>query len=208
MATTLENAASKGTANTALGLSIGALALEFLRGGKCGGLGGLLGGGCNDGCCNDGCNNNHYGCCGNSCGCGHGHDNYYNHCNVDYNRGYGYGEEAQIRALWKRDYEDSIETTKAIFCLEKQICDNRFTDYVYDNCEKGKLQDQINDLKVQLAVTNAVQPYQNRIVQMEIRDAREDARQELRWCTRNFVAGKVYLSEDQICDCDRHNNQD
>lgn len=185
MATTLENAASKGTANTALGIGIGALALELLRGGF-GGLGGILGGPCGGPGYGPGYGP---GCGGYGPGYGHGYGN----APIILNNTLAEEEGERGRRGCGCCEDNCLQ--KEIFYVEKQMLNNRLADYVYNAGVADKETTRICDLEKEVAVLKAIQPYQNKITKLEIEDAKDD----WRWQSRYFVKGKVMLSPDQIC---------
>lgn len=199
MAQSLEKAASKNTANTALGLAIGALGVEFLRGGfgGCGLFGrGLFGGPCGGdgygdgygrGYGYDGYGKGYEGHCGGCCGCPSPFQVYAKEC-------------CDVERLICQDYNG------VIMGLNNRFCDRQYTDCGFFNLEKQilcdklvaqekdcRLQNEITALKGHVATLEAVRPYQDKIIQLEICDARKDAHNELKERTCKMIQGELVL---------------
>jgi len=169
MAQSLEQAASKGTANTALGIGIGALGLELLRGG----FGGLFG---------RGYFNGHEGGC----------SEHHNHC------GCSCEQIHRLPAAWEvemKEQRDVLALTCKDYEIEISGMRGRFEDYKTQDCVNHKLQKEIDDLKSHISVIEATRPYQDKIIQMEIANARKDAKCELMWHTRYMINGEVVLPD-------------
>lgn len=188
--------ASKATAGTALGLSIGALGWNLLRGN--GGLFGsnLFGGGAP-----------------NIAIARSGSDS-------------GNGVSANEQYIERKECEDMLATTKAMYDLYIIGQNNRFTDsaandaahfglyksmrdgfdvinananaanfslYKYSRDSKDELASQLNDLKVELAVLKATRPYQDALLQCDIRSVAEHADFNLWRRTCRMIEGEVVL---------------
>jgi len=178
MAQSLEQAASKGTANTALGIGIGALGLELLRGGFGNIFGrGLLGGRGEEG------RGEYRGGCGER-----GYDHYGCDCNQIHRLPAAweveFKEQRDVLALTCKDYDLAIAGMKA-----------RFEDREEQTCENTRLQKEIDGLRCHISVIEATRPYQDKIIQMEIANARKDAHCELMWQTRNMITGQTVLPD-------------
>lgn len=154
MATTIENAASKGVANTALGLSIGALGVELLNGG----LQKLFSGFTNNGNNNANGNNNGGGC----------------HVGEYGGMGAGY-VQYQLDNLASKLCSDGIALTRSIYdtrlvdieekyaMREKDVAE-KFSLYKYSTDGMAVLQNEISGLKTKMAVMEAIQPYKDQLV--------------------------------------------
>lgn len=165
--------AKKCVGNTALGLSIGALGLMLLNGG----LGFNLG-------------------------------NNWNNCNSCNNA-------PSVFQTWQKECEDNVALTSAIYQGRITELNERFADRQTINQEmfglyksqidadfalyKGQrdnydvLANKISELEKQVAIGNAVRPYQDKLIMCEINDARKDAQYSLDRRTCRMIAGELVL---------------
>lgn len=165
--------AKKGVANTALGLGIAGTAL-WLLGGGLGNMGGL-------------------GCANKAAAC---------------------GGPTTFQA-WQKECEDNIALTSAIYNGRIVQMNERFNDRQTINTEmfglyksqidadfslyKGQrdnfdiLNNKISALETQVAVSNAVRPYQDKLIMCEIADSRKDARYDLDRRTCRMITGELVL---------------
>lgn len=163
--------AKKGVANTALGLSIGALGWLLLGGGNLNGLG---------------FNNNAANC----------------------------GGPTPFQA-WQKECDDNVALTAAIYQGRITELNERFADRQTINQEmfglyksqidadfslyKGQrdnfdvLANKISELEKQVAVGNAIRPYQDKLIMCEINDARKDAQYALDRRTCRMITGELVL---------------
>lgn len=162
--------AKKGVANTALGLSIGALGWLLLGGGN------FLGGANNNACVNNG---------------------------------------PTAFQAWTKECEDNVALTSAIYQGRITQMNERFDDRQTINQEmfglyksqidgdfslyKGQrdgfdvLANKISELEKQVAVGNAIRPYQDKLIMCEIADSRKDARYDLDRRTCRMITGELVL---------------
>lgn len=161
--------ASKNVAGTALGLSIGALALTLL--GRNNVLGNLLG---NNDTCNNGCNVT---CSQRLADTKEFHNEmfglYKSQVDADFSLYKGY-----------RDSDDAI--------VAKHNTD-AFNLYKYSRDGFDALQNEICNLKSRVAVAEAVRPYQDALIECQIADARKDAAYNLERRTCRMISGEVVL---------------
>lgn len=175
--------ASKGVAGTALGLGIAGTALGL------GAIGGLFGTGNKSNNCGWGWNNNNYGCI-NPWLAGAAFNNWNGYWNGGYN--------AAELTISQKECEDNLALTRALYEAELKDQNERFSDRqtidremfgiyksqidadfnLYKNQRDNYdiLAKELNDLKAHVAVNDAVRPYQDKLIQCEIADARKDAK--------------------------------
>lgn len=164
--------AKKGVGNTALGLSIGALGLMLLNGGL----------GFNWGNCNNAISSN---------------------------------IAPSAFQTWQKECEDNVALTSAIYQGRITELNERFADRQTINQEmfglyksqidadfmlyKGQrdnydvLANKISELEKQVAIGNAVRPYQDKLIMCEINDARKDAQYSLDRRTCRMISGELVL---------------
>lgn len=165
--------AKKGVGNTALGLSIGALGLMLLNGGL-----------------------------------GFNWGNNWNNCNSCNNAPSAF-------QTWQKECEDNVALTSAIYQGRITELNERFADRQTINQEmfglyksqidadfmlyKGQrdnydvLANKISELEKQVAIGNAVRPYQDKLIMCEINDARKDAQYSLDRRTCRMISGELVL---------------
>lgn len=165
--------AKKGVGNTALGLSIGALGLMLLNGGL-----------------------------------GFNWGNNWNNCN-------GCNNAPSAFQTWQKECEDNVALTSAIYQGRITELNERFADRQTINQEmfglyksqidadfalyKGQrdnydvLANKISELEKQVAIGNAVRPYQDKLIMCEINDARKDAQYSLDRRTCRMITGELVL---------------
>lgn len=165
--------AKKGVGNTALGLSIGALGLMLLNGGL-----------------------------------GFNWGNNWNNCN-------GCNNSPSAFQAWQKECEDNVALTSAIYQGRITELNERFADRQTINQEmfglyksqidadfmlyKGQrdnydvLANKISELEKQVAIGNAVRPYQDKLIMCEINDARKDAQYSLDRRTCRMISGELVL---------------
>lgn len=165
--------AKKGVGNTALGLSIGALGLMLLNGGL-----------------------------------GFNWGNNWNNCN-------SYNNAPTTFQTWQKECEDNVALTSAIYQGRITELNERFADRQTINQEmfglyknqidadfalyKGQrdnydvLANKISELEKQVAIGNAVRPYQDKLIMCEINDARKDAQYSLDRRTCRMISGELVL---------------
>lgn len=165
--------AKKCVGNTALGLSIGALGLMLLNGGL-----------------------------------GFNWGNNWNNCNSCNNA-------PSVFQTWQKECEDNVALTSAIYQGRITELNERFADRQTINQEmfglyksqidadfalyKGQrdnydvLANKISELEKQVAIGNAVRPYQDKLIMCEINDARKDAQYSLDRRTCRMIAGELVL---------------
>lgn len=189
--------ASKGVAGTALGLGIAGTALWLLGGGRCGG--GLFGLG------------------GNNCGC-----NGVNGLETAaiagsmVNEQYIERKECQdaidlTNAIWRQSYanqqnrfDDRQTINQEMFgiysamrngfdAINAKHNQDAFDLYKYSRDSKDELAGQIGDLKCEVAVLKATRPYQDALIQCDIRRVAEHADFNLFRRTCRMISGEVVL---------------
>lgn len=168
--------AKKGTANTALGLSIGALGLMLLGGGNGLNLGGLNGNG----------NCNAAGKCGPT-------------AFEAWEKSCAQGLELQagiynnVIAAQNVRFTDRQEIDKEMFGLYKSQIDADFNLYKGGRDNFDILNNKISNLETQVAVSNAIRPYQDKLIMTEIASSRTDARYDLDRRTCRMITGELVL---------------
>lgn len=93
---------------------------------------------------------------------------------------------AEKFGLWKSQVD-------ADFGLYKSQVDADFGLYKNQRDQFDILKAQIDDLKCQLAVGNAIRPYQDKLIMCEINDARKDAAYNLERRTCRMITGELVL---------------
>lgn len=93
---------------------------------------------------------------------------------------------AEKFGLWKSQVD-------ADFGLYKSQVDADFKLYENQRNQFDVLKAQIDDLKCQVAVGNAVRPYQDKLIMCEINDARKDAAYNLERRTCRMITGELVL---------------
>lgn len=93
---------------------------------------------------------------------------------------------AEKFGLWKSQVD-------ADFGLFKSQVDADFKLYENQRNQFDILKAQIDDLKCQVAVGNAVRPYQDKLIMCEINDARKDAAYNLERRTCRMITGELVL---------------
>lgn len=164
--------AKKGVANTALGLGIGALGLMLLGGGNLGGLG---------------LNNNR----ANVCDGPTAFQAWEKECadNLALQSGIYQGRITQLNER----FDDRNVINKEMFGLYKSQIDADFLLYKGQRDNFDVLANRIGDLEKQVAVGNAVRPYQDKLIMCEINDSRKDAQYALDRRTCRMITGELVL---------------
>lgn len=163
--------AKKGTANTALGLSIGALGLMLLGGN------GLNLGGLNNSTAN--------------CGGPTAFEAWEKSCTQGLELQAGIYTNV-INAQNIR-FADRQVIDKEMFGLYKSQIDADFNLYKGQRDNFDLLNNKISNLETQVAVSNAIRPYQDKLIMCEIADSRADARYDLDRRTCRMITGELVL---------------
>ena len=146
-------------------------------------------------------------------GCGNGFNLFGNrNCN---NGGCGCGDAPTAFGAWRKECEDAVALTSAIYQGRITQLNERFADRQVINQEMfgiyksqidadfglyknqrdqfDVLKGEIDNLKCAVAVTNAIRPYQDQIINLSILDARKDAAYNLEREMCRVVKGEVVL---------------
>lgn len=159
--------ASKATAGTALGLSIGALGWMLLSGKGLPGLTNNLGGYSDANGCNP--------CAGPTAW-----QAWQKEC-------------SDQMAAQEQRFGDRQVIDREMFGLYKSQIDADFNLYKGQRDNYDTLYNKIAALETQVAVTNAVRPYQDKIINLSIEDSRKDARYDLSHAMCRVIKGEVVL---------------
>lgn len=90
-------------------------------------------------------------------------------------------------------FEDRQTIDKELFGLYKSQTDADFNLYKNQRDNFDVLFNKISNLETQVAVGNAVRPYQDKLIQCEIADARKDASYDLSRRTCRMITGDLVL---------------
>lgn len=90
-------------------------------------------------------------------------------------------------------FNDRQTIDKELFGLYKSQIDADFNLYKGQRDNYDALYNKIAGLETQVAITNAVRPYQDKIINLSIEDARKDARYDLSHAMCRVIKGEVVL---------------
>lgn len=167
--------AKKGTANTAMGLAIGALGLQLLSGNSL--LGGLTG--------------NVNGCAATNCSGPTAFEAWEKSCNDAL--ALQAGIYNNVITAQNTRFNDRQVIDKEMFGLYKSQIDADFNLYKGNRDGFDILNNKISDLEKQVAVCNAIRPYQDKLIMCEINDSRKDASYNLDRRTCRMITGELVL---------------